>query len=119
MTTQAQQALMGQAVAALLADTRETPDDRRTEKRQPFFTPVTVLVEEEGQQRNYSCFSRDLSERGIGLLHNMPLNKGQATLRLPRKSGQPVILQGEIVWCRPCGEGWFLSGVNLLGVQQT
>ena len=104
-----------QAVSHLLDDATAVTGERRCETRETFFGPVTVVVEEDGQRRSYSCFSRDLSSRGMGLLHNMPLEPGQVLLTIRRESNE-VRFKSEISWCRPCGEGWYLSGAKLLAV---
>ena len=100
-------------VKRLLDDARDERGEQRAHTRQPFFGPVTIVVEENGKQSDYSCFSRDISPTGIGLLHNMPLECGEVTLTIQRQSGD-VRFRGEIMWCRPCGEGWYLSGARFI-----
>lgn len=100
------------------AEARAGERERRATQREPFFAPVTVVVEENGAQRNFFCFSREISPGGIGLLHDMALEPGKkVVVTIPRKSAGDIIrLQSEIVWCKSCGEGWYSSGALFLDV---
>jgi len=109
---QAPAQLVQDIVRELLEEAKPLQEERRAELRHPFFRPVQVIVEEGGGQRNYSCFSRDISFSGIGLLHNMPVRCGEAILTFPREAGGQFRVQATIRWCRPCGEGWYLSGAQ-------
>ncbi len=102
-------------VHALLDEAREGADERRTEKRESFFQPITLVLEKD-QRRQFSCFSRDISATGIGLLHYMAVEPGEVVLKIPSKTCGDVRIRGEIVWCRPCGEGWYLSGARFVEV---
>lgn len=85
--------------------------DRREIERHPFFHPVTI-TRMAGEPQNLSAYSRDISAGGMGLLHNMPLATGDVTLTIQDNAGDSARLSGEIMWCRPCGEGWFTSGMR-------
>ncbi len=87
--------------------------DRRTEPRCPFFRPVSIQMP--GGFR-YSAFSREISTVGIGLLHSFELRAGQVEIAVPSRRKQVVRVRTRILWCRPCGEGWFLSGGQFVGV---
>jgi hypothetical protein len=114
MPTSAQKPNLAETVCELLVDAREAAEERRKEKREPFFGPASVVVDEAGERRSYSCFCRDLSPSGIGLLHNMELKTGEIVVKVLRKSGAGVCFRSELLWCRPCGEGWFVSGARFL-----
>lgn len=85
--------------------------DRRQTERHPFFYPVNVSLHRTGSP-SFSAFSRDISAGGMGLLHNMPLELGAVVLTILSDAASPVRLAGEIMWCVPCGEGWYTSGVR-------
>ncbi len=102
-----------EVVRLLLDDAREGADERRVERREPFFQPV-ALVAGEDQRRQFSVFSRDISATGIGLLHCMAVEPGEVLLTIPCKSCGKVRIRSRIVWCRPCGEGWYMSGARFL-----
>jgi hypothetical protein len=116
MSTDVHMSNLAKAVNELLADAREADEERRRENRVPFFGPASVLVEEAGKRRSYSCFYRDISPCGVGLLHNMELKPGEVVLTVFRKSGTKVCFRSTLLWCRPCGEGWFISGAKFLAL---
>jgi hypothetical protein len=87
--------------------------DKRTEQRYPFFQPVTLR---RGLQ-SLSAFSRDISESGMGLLHDMPIG-GEYTVVVHDPDGCAYDITGVVMWCRPCGQGWYLSGVRFSRVQE-
>ncbi len=100
-------------VHLLLNEAREGVDERRAEKREPFFHTIT-LVRGQDQRRQFTCFSRDIAASGIGLLHCMAVEPGEVVLTIPSKTCGDVRIRSEIVWCRPCGEGWYLSGARFV-----
>lgn len=105
-----------QTVLRLLSAAREEqPLERRGEPRSPFFRPISVLLDGP-QRRQYSAFSREISQSGIGLLHNMPLDASEMTLAILGPVGEVCRFRAQVVWCRPCGEGWYLSGARFLEV---
>jgi hypothetical protein len=87
--------------------------DRRADERYPFYRPVTILGEN-SDVRRFSAFSRDISAGGMGLVHNVPVVEGRVTLIIHTQSGEQVRLPGLIGWCRPCGEGWYMSGARFI-----
>jgi hypothetical protein len=100
-------------VRLLLHEAREGAYERRAEKREPFFHPVTLVLGQD-PQRKFTCFSRDIAASGIGLLHYMAVEPGEVVLTISSKSCGNVRIRSEIVWCRPCGEGWYLSGARFV-----
>ena len=56
---------------------------------------------------------------GIGLLHCIAVEPGEVVLKIPSKTCGDVRIRGEIVWCRPCGEGWYLSGARFVEVMES
>jgi|EndMetStandDraft_5_1072996.scaffolds.fasta_scaffold335801_2 hypothetical protein len=86
---------------------------RRTEQRIPYFGPVSVALPD----ANYiqlSAFARDIAVGGIGLVHLMPLDRGEVVITLPLPNGQTVSLLTEIRWCRDYGNGWYSSGGHFI-----
>jgi hypothetical protein len=113
MTAMVEQQI-GQAVMRLLDEARaEEKLDRRAEPRHPFFRPVSIQLASKPESR-FSAFARELSRTGIGLLHNIPLPVGEAQLTVASTRGAALRATVEVVWCRPCGEGWFLSGCRFV-----
>jgi hypothetical protein len=104
------------AIDRLLADNRDDQGaERRAEPRHPFFCPVFVMPQGD-RSRRFSAYAREISHSGIGLLHNMKLESGPATLVIANPKGTRRQFTAEIVWCRPSGEGWYISGCRFTGV---
>jgi hypothetical protein len=102
-----------ETVQNLLEEARQGVEERRAEKREPFFAPVLLSLPYEGA-RQFTVYSRDVSATGIGLLHFMSLERGAVVLSIPSGSRGKVRVLSEIVWCQPCGDGWYLSGARFL-----
>jgi hypothetical protein len=100
------------AVQYLLDEANRSQSDRRQIARQPFFRNVIVAVPHGETIMRYSCFSRDISSGGIGLLHPFPLVQGEVIVTIYSESIGPVQLRGELMWCQPQLEGWHTSGVR-------
>ena len=89
--------------------------ERRAERRLPCFGPVTVSLPSDPEVA-LSAFARDVSPSGIGLVHLMPLDRGEVVVNFPLPSGKLVALQTELLWCRDYGNGWYASGGRFLDV---
>jgi hypothetical protein len=102
------------AVDCLLAESNHNEfAERRVEPRFPFFAPVSGMVVD-GDGSLFSAFSREISRSGIGLLHNMELKPGRVVITITSAAGTKFNMSTEILWCKPAGEGWFLSGGRFL-----
>ena len=86
--------------------------DRRAEPRYPFFRRITLQVP---GGTPAVAFSREISASGIGLLHNVQLTPGEVELTIPSRRGFTVRVRTKILWCQPCGEGWYISGGQFVG----
>ena len=103
-----------QEIIRLLDEPRpDEQPERCGEVRQPFFRPITIKSVAK-RSKQFSAFARELSTSGIGLLHSMPVECGETIVTIPSQSGEKVSIRTEIVWCQPCGEGWYLSGGRFL-----
>lgn len=92
----------------LLSEARE--EDARNDPahaRHPYFHPVTVLTD---SGRKVSAFSRDLSVRGIGLMHEQSLPLDEVEITISTGRGYCVKVRTKMTWCKPCGDGFYLSG---------
>jgi hypothetical protein len=86
--------------------------DRRAEPRYPFFRRISLQAP--GGQ-GAVAFSREISAVGIGLLHNVQLTPGEVELAIPSRRGYSIRVRTKILWCQPCGEGWYISGGQFVG----
>ena len=104
----------GKAIYQLIAEARDREKlERRAETRYPFFRPVLI---QQADGRQISAFSRDISERGIGLQHNLKLPLREVEITISSEQGYSVRVRTKIVWCRPCGDDWFVSGGEFIAV---
>ena len=94
--------LMGELLTLAEA---EFNNDRRSEKRFPFFRPVSVQVDD----HRFSAFTREIGDSGMGLLHSMELPLEEVLITI---IGQPQQLRLRIEHCESIGEGWYISGAK-------
>ncbi len=105
------------AVNQLLEAAKPT-EERRASDRQPFFWPVSIATNA-GGERTVSAYTRDISPLGIGLLHTMPLERGEVIVTFSGHAAEPVSFRTDIQWCEASGEGWYLSGGRFLACVST
>lgn len=91
----------------LLAKT-ESEHERRSAMRYPFFRPAVL----EFDNHNFSAFTREVSSAGVGLLHCMKVPIAEIGLSI---AGRPGRLRIRIQRCEAIGEGWYISGGELIG----
>ena len=117
MTTKTEKKLetsAGKAIYQLIVEARSRENkDRRRDVRHAFFRPVTIEVDD-GHQ--YSAFSREISSSGIGLIHNVDLPAGDVEITISSEQGYSIRVRTNIMWCQPCGEGWYISGGKFVGI---
>jgi hypothetical protein len=109
-----QESSAGKAIYQLIVEARSKENkDRRCDVRHAFFRPVSIEVDD-GHQ--YSAFSREISASGIGLIHNVELPDGDVEITISSEQGYSIRVRINIMWCQPCGEGWYISGGKFVGI---
>lgn len=104
----------GKAIYQLIVEARSKENkDRRRDVRHAFFRPVWIDVDD---GHRYSAFSREISSSGIGLIHNVELSNGEVEITVSSEQGYSIRVRTKIMWCQPCGEGWFISGGKFVGI---
>lgn len=53
---------------------------------------------------------RNISLAGLGLIHAEPLSSGPYVLTYEARSGENLVVGIEVAWCRPTGDGDYISG---------
>jgi hypothetical protein len=101
---------VGKAIYEFVIEAKRKTDSR-SEIRFPFFRRVSITV---GGSR-CAAFTREISESGVGLLHKVELPPGEISVTIPTDNGPPVSVRTQIVWCEPCGHGWYISGGHFVG----
>lgn len=91
---------------------QEVRKDRRAETRYPFFRQIGLMIPGQTPTR---AFTREISSVGVGLLHDVALVPGEVELSIPSKKGYSIHIRTKILWCQPCGEGWYISGGQFVG----
>ena len=104
----------GKAIYQLIVEAKAAlKTDRRNEVRYAFFRPVTIELD---NGPNYSAFTREISETGMGLIHKMNLDEGEVEISIRSDSGYSIRVRTQIVWCESCGDGWYISGGQFVGI---
>ena len=104
----------GQAIYQLVVEAKDgLRTDQRSEVRYAFFRPISIETDD-GQK--YSAFTREISESGIGLIHNMDLDDREVEISISSDCGYSIRVRTRIVWCQACGEGWYISGGQFVGI---
>ncbi len=98
-------------------DRRFNMKERRSIMRQPCFRPATIMLNQL-QTTPCTAFVRDISEIGIGLVHDFSATIGQlGYIGVHRVWDDPVVFRCEVRWCEKWGNGWFLSGWKILSIE--
>jgi hypothetical protein len=104
----------GKAIYQLVVEAQNAENkDRRRDVRYALFRPVSVEVDD---GHRFSAFSREISASGIGLIHNVELPLSEVEITVSSEQGYTIRVRTQIVWCAPCGEGWYISGGQLVGI---
>jgi hypothetical protein len=114
MLTKTNQTMPAEKIVRELIGQAEMEDkkNRRSEVRFPFFRLVSIQVDD----HSYSAFTRDISASAIGLMHNMKLALRKVEIGIPNEAGQGYKLRVRIERCEPCGEGWYISSADFVGI---
>lgn len=104
----------GKAIYQLIVEAQNVENrDRRRDVRYAFFRPVTVEFDD-GHQ--HSAFSREISATGVGLFHSVDLSGREVEISISSEQGYLIRVRCKILWCQPCGEGWYISGGRFMGI---
>jgi c-di-GMP-binding flagellar brake protein YcgR len=92
-----------------------------SERRDATRTPLTRAVKIRPctpNSKEFSGITRDISNRGIGLVGQVNWEVGVvAKIAISRLQQNPCVLVAECRWCDNFADGWFLSGWNFLRME--
>ncbi|MDP6445231.1 MAG: PilZ domain-containing protein [Pirellulaceae bacterium] len=97
----------------LVREAIESQNDQRTEFRIPFVRQIS-LTYSNGASASRHTFTRDLTPRGIGLLHSDALVGDTVLVEVPIDNGAPLTMKGRVIWSMPLQDGWFTSGAAFI-----
>ena len=85
--------------------------ERRSASRQLFIRPVQIFRSLREPENVELGFSRDISEKGIGIITNTNWEKGTIVeLEIHSLFNRNVRVAAEARWTEPFGRGWFFTG---------
>jgi len=106
--------LTDEELQAIISAAREGDlAERRIDRRFPYFAPVT-LRPAAAIDHPQTAYARELSQGGIGLLHFVPFEIGQVFQIAVQDEDFNWQKRCEVSWCKPAGDGWFLSGCRFI-----
>lgn len=85
---------------------RADADNHRETERLEMNIPAELVT---SRGNTVAAMTREISRRGIGLLHRGTLLPGEVIVKLASESRQ-FEYRVLIEWCRPCDNGMFMSG---------
>ena len=92
----------------------EDQDERRSEGRQPLAVAVAAApLDEELHPTGepFALMTRDISTKGIGLVHTGPVFDAYLAVQIPSPAGEPIQVLVEVVRCNPVGDVWSIGGL--------
>ena len=98
-------------------ETRFIMSERRDATRTPLTRAVKIRpCSQQGDE--CSAITRDISNRGIGLIGQVQWEIGVvAKLAIGRLQLEPAIVVAECRWCDKFADGWFVTGWTFLRVE--
>lgn len=89
-------------------------EERRSLYRESISRPVGIRLD---SGREILCFSRNLSFEGIGVISHVPFDDNcEATIEIHSTHAGNPVMAAQLVWCRPFGQGWYISGWQFLAL---
>lgn len=88
--------------------------ERRSLYRETISRPVGIRL---NNDREILCFSKNLSFDGIGVISQYSfLENTEAKIEIHSSNNLNPVMAAKLAWCKPFGEGWFVSGWHFLAV---
>lgn len=79
-----------------------------------------VKIENKDSESSIIAFSRNISATGLGLITSEPIDQNTAsTLKISRLNDPDLAILSECRWCKPYGEGWYLSGWQFITLKHS
>jgi len=86
-------------------------DENREHDRIDLNVPAEITTR---RGHTVDAMTREISRKGIGLLHRGSISPGEVTVKMASESRE-YTYRVELEWCTPCENGMFMSGGRFLG----
>jgi len=90
-------------------------DEQRAHDRVDLNVPAAIITR---RGNTVDAMTREISRKGIGLLHRGALSLGEVTVKMASETRE-YTYRVELEWCVPCENGMFISGGRFLGKPDT
>ncbi len=92
----------------------------RGETRLPLNKGITIArlhdpdeMPDESSGESFTGYVRDISPKGVGLIHDRPIERGSVVLAFELESGDHIRLIADVLWCEVQEDGQYFSGGKL------
>ena len=107
--------IVGRRIRRIAENAHSDHINRRAERRLPHFIPATLRFDR-AEDCELPAYVRDVSTRGIGLIHTEPVAiNDEIWIALHIDGDEPVAVRARICWCHNRDQAWYASGGELLG----
>ncbi len=101
----------------LKEDSNFDRNENRSAHRENLVRPVEIEIRE--TETTVSGFSRNVSGSGIGIITKEPIDeKAIGVIKIAGLSNNDLTILSECRWCKPYGEGWFISGWQFINLKR-
>ena len=88
--------------------------EKRAHERVPLHRQITLYFDDDPMPS--PGFMRDISEAGVGIIHDFMIPLGEATIRMASNSGKTLCARVNILWCRETRRHCYISGGTFVRV---
>ena len=107
--------LTAEETVRFIAELSTPTDDQRSHERTSIRRPVTLYVD--NATRPIPALLRDITIKGVGLLHDFPIKPGEFILRIPNGSdGDAFCARVNLLWCQETARSVYMSGGSFMCV---
>ena len=101
-------------VCVLLSEATKLGIDRRILDHKPYLKKI-LIQRSEDPGPGLTGFTREISNKGVGLLHAFPLKPNDDIVIVVAGPDQTLYrLQVAVSWCKQFGDGWYVSGCQFV-----
>ncbi|MFK7767569.1 MAG: PilZ domain-containing protein [Mariniblastus sp.] len=92
-------------------------NENRSAHRENLVRPIQIEIRD--PEKTVNGFSRNVSATGIGVITSHPIdNNSIGLLKIGGLSNNDTSILSECRWCKPYGEGWYISGWQFINLKR-